>query len=118
MTHAHGSELYHHGVKGMRWGVRKRNSQTNQRSKFRKEILGDKKNRKDFITDIKVARTMSNENAPLLVRQAFNEVLIRDKGEYYARRVAKANFNITAAEFIAASSAAIALGAWAVSHQT
>lgn len=112
------NELYHHGIKGMKWGVRKRNSQTNQRSKFRKEILGDKKNRKEFITDIKIARTMDRENAPLLVRQAFNEVLIRDKGEYYAYRVAKANFNRTAAEFIAASSAAIALGAWAVSHQT
>lgn len=70
-----------------------------------------KKNRKEFITDIKIARTMANENAPLLARLAFNDVLIRDKGEYYARRVAKANSNIIAAEFIATSSAAIALGA-------
>jgi len=54
MTLHYGNELYHHGIKGMKWGVRKRNSQTNQRSKFRKEILGDKKIEKNLLQILKL----------------------------------------------------------------
>ena len=52
-------EIYHHGIKGMKWGVRRTPEQLGQRFKKTKEDIAAKKEARDKETHDKVMKSRS-----------------------------------------------------------
>ena len=119
-SYNYSTELYHHGIKGMKWGIRRyRNFNTGRKRQVK---LDNKAEKKQFRKDVKQYRhdkryidfDISNHGNIRNVRNRGNETLNRlrvKKGNEYTNRILKADKRRNAASTIgilAGSAAAIA----------
>ena len=78
-------ELQHHGIKGMKWGVRRSKAQLARLSGRKKEDISDEEAKK-FKKDVK--RTSMLDRSPTKKLQMYNKMTV-ENGRDYARAVMK-----------------------------
>lgn len=71
------SELYHYGVKGMKWGVRRTPVQLGHKTKAKKQS-SDLKEKKQRRSDLKKRRTMSTEELTRKIERLKKEKQFKD----------------------------------------
>ena len=71
------SELYHYGIKGMKWGIRRTPAQLGHKTKAKKQS-SDLKEKKQRRSDLKKRRTMSTEELTRKIERLKKEKQFKD----------------------------------------
>ena len=72
------NELYHYGVPGMRWGVRRSKTQSGRSSKKTKQMTADEKKKASMKKDVKNRRTLSDADLKKKIERIKSEKQLKD----------------------------------------